>query len=759
MESKRPEQPQQPSQQPQLEPIEELFIQMRHQPDPFHAPDPAAAPVVHDDAADTEDAQTSSATSTDKVKAAPVKKRRKSEYKHKRAHKQHRPFPGWLYAVLFIVFDLVTLAIVQWGVSAPTTNDSLNRVSLLDMIMKMGKGNFVFLFNVLIIGLIYLALLMLTNRFWIATPILTSVAIIYAVVNRLKIEVRTEPLLPSDLNFLHSDAESIAGFIPTGSAFLITMAVIVLVAIIVLCIVLNHFDGRHGSMVRGRTAATKSLAAIARILLTILPVSGLYFYVMQVGNVDSWAYKVSRAMGDTPSMWDGVYDAQRNGPIVSFLRQIHPTIMQMPDDYSEQTMNDVAKRYSEVATKINTKRSENLTNNTVIYVLSESFSDPTRVPGVKLNKDPMPQIRALKGETTSGLMLSSGYGGGTANLEYMGLTGMSMCNFDASLTSPYQQMLPGASWVPSINQMWGNPKNSIGLHPYEASMYSRAQNYKKMKFSHFYTLSGEDKISHQDHIDDSPYVSDEAAYKSTLEQVESTNNSQFIQLITMQNHMPYKHWYKNNEFKTTNKAGSEKLTDSEREDIETYSKGMEYTDDATMDFLKQLDQVNKPVTVVFYGDHLPGIYKTASKDEKNSIDLHLTDYFIWSNKASEVKGEPIQDIPADTNVYSSPNFFIEQVAQQTDSKVSPFIAFLTRMHQHIAAMEPPVVNKIQGWDRIPEGQAIYLNSKGDPMSVADMSKDTRELLHDYELIQYDITAGNHYLKDTNFMNLPNTKNS
>lgn len=109
--------------------------------------------------------------------------------------------------------------------------------------------------------------------------------------------------------------------------------------------------------------------------------------------------------------------------------------MVKPDDYSEETMKEVAARYEKEAKKINASRTENMTDSTVIYVLSESFSDPSRVPGLKVNKDSMPNIRSIKENTTSGLMLSSGYGGGTANLEYMGLTGLSMSNFDSSLTS------------------------------------------------------------------------------------------------------------------------------------------------------------------------------------------------------------------------------------------------------------------------------------------------------------------------------------
>ena len=85
-------------------------------------------------------------------------------------------------------------------------------------------------------------------------------------------------------------------------------------------------------------------------------------------------------------------------------------------------MKKVAARYQkEAGDNQRPPAPTTLTDSTVVYVLSESFSDPSRVPGLKTNKDSMPNIRKIKAGTTSGLMLSSGYGGGTANLEYMGL--------------------------------------------------------------------------------------------------------------------------------------------------------------------------------------------------------------------------------------------------------------------------------------------------------------------------------------------------
>lgn len=659
----------------------------------------------------------------------------------------HKPFPGWVHGVLFVIFDIIVVTALEVGVSSSST-----RVQLSSPIVGFGfvskmwtDGNFVFVLNVILVALLYLMLLMLFNRFWTASIVILAVGIIVAAIEHFKVEIRYEAILPADLGFLGSNTGNMLTFIPAGAHVTILVALGAFAVLLALILVLRHFDGRKGRMIR---TDNLSLNLTSRLILLLLPILVFALYCIHVSTTDSLANKFSRALGDTPSMWDSVYDAQRNGPLVAFTRQLNPKIMDKPSNYSEETMKKVAARYQKEAETINASRTNNLTDSTVVYVLSESFSDPSRVPGLKTNKDSMPNIRKIKAGTTSGLMLSSGYGGGTANLEYMGLSGLSMANFESSLSSPYQQLVPSQHWTPTINQLWGAPVNSLGYHPYESSMYSRATNYKKFGFSHFYTLTGPDVIKYQDKIDESPYVSDKSSYDSALEGIRSGKTNKFIQIITMQNHMPYHEWYENNDYTAESTTGTP-LGDDEQQSIETYQKGVEITDQATQEFLNELDALDKPVTVVFYGDHLPGIYSSASEDGNNSLALHLTDYFIWSNKASSSQGNKASDA-----AYSSPNFFVAQAADHMNAKVSPYLAFLTEMHSKIAAMEPPVVNKVQGWDRIPEGRNIYLDQNGNPMSTDDFDKETKQLLADYKLIQYDITAGKNYLKDTDFMTLP-----
>ena len=656
---------------------------------------------------------------------------------------------GWVYLLVFILIDFLSVGILQWGVSLNSSRVELSNplIGFWGFISAMWtQRRFVLVLNMLAVGLVYLALAYLTNRFWAASGLILAVCAVIAVIERFKVRARYEAILPSDLNFLHADAANLVSFLPARSLLMIGLGVVALIVLGVLCWVVTRMDAR-----RGRPVATgnKPLGAGLRTVGVMVPVLVVALFMSTVGTYGSPAYRFSQFMGDIPSMWDSVYDAQRNGVFVSFSRQLRPKVMDQPAGYSRAAMKSLAHRYQLSADRINHDRKSYMNESTLVYILSESFSDPTRVPGVALNQDPMPHIRSVKQGTTSGLMLSSGYGGGTANLEFQAMTGLSMANFDPSLTSPYQQVIPHLDWIPTVNQAWGAPSRSLAFHPYESSMYSRAENYKKFGFSHFYSLTGPDQIAHQDRIDRSQYVGDRSAYDSALEQMGDDKGNQFVEVITMQNHMPYNDWYDDNNFTVNSSDPNMPLGDDEVQSIRTYAKGVSLTDQATADFLNSLDAQSKPVTVVFYGDHLPGIYGTASWDERNSLALHLTDYFIWSNKASDASGTQVSN-----SAYSSPNFFQAQAAEHMDAKVSPFTAFLTELHDKISAIEPPVANQIQDWNRIPAGQTNYLNAQGQPMDARDFDKATRQLLNDYKLIQYDIMAGKHYLQGTGFNTTP-----
>ncbi|MGG7062480.1 LTA synthase family protein [Bifidobacterium pseudocatenulatum] len=676
--------------------------------------------------------------------------------------KRHR-FSFSFYAIVLVLVTAFEVVFLQWGMySEPeypegSEIDDTTRVlqSVIGRTTKFVSQTWIdnqyqALLNFIVLGAIYLTLVLILNRFWVASAIFGTVMTVFAVANHIKIESRNEPVIPADLNFITGgNAGELTSFIPKSSQTLVDGAVTGVIYFVAICIIMQFLDGRNAIIPchwLHPFASVKNFAGtLTRVLAAALSATLVVSFIWELGTANSWATEFAHNLSDNPQPWNPLADAANNGPAINFLQLAHTKIMDEPEDYSKEAMTKIAKKYSKEADSINQSRTTNLTDSTVIMVLSETFSDPTRIPGVSFAEDPIPNIRQIKDETTSGLMLSPGYGGGTANIEYQALTGLSMANYSDTLSIAYQQLVPGQKWDQSLNQLW-NEKNgedsSVAFHAYNRGMYFRDINYKKFGFSKFYATDGTPELTDLRLIDSAWYVSDESFYSQVLKKVQSSDGNKFYQVVTMQNHMPYEDIYTDNQFKELDT--SENLQENERLNIETYTKGLNYTDQATHDFLNTLNNIDRPITVVFYGDHLPGIYSTAYSDSDNILGLHETDYFIWSNNASSAAGTKLDDA---SSAYTSSNYFSAQLASHLNAKVSPYLAFLTEMHQAIPAMSVP--SAAGGSSDKP----VYLNAAGACMNEKDLSEEAKTLLHDYKLIQYDMSAGRNYLKDTDFVEL------
>ena len=679
--------------------------------------------------------------------------------------KKRMKFSYAFYTSVFFLLTSAEVIFLQWGMYSEPEYEKGTEIDETTKVLQSVGGQVtrfisqmwleqknVCLVSFMGLALIYLALIFVTNRFWIATLVFGVALTAFGVANSIKVQLRNEPIIPADLTFISGgDTGSIMSFVPKSSQTFVNGAITFVIWFAIIIFALFVLDGRrrfiHCSWRRPIANVKNIVGNVFRILAAILSVVLLSTYVIGLGTPGSGTYKWAKDNGYAPQLWDAFGDARANNPATTFLSLSKVKAMDKPDNYSQKTMESLAKKYAKEAQAINQTRPNKLTDNTVIMILSETFSDPTRVPGVSFTLDPIPNIRNVKNTTTSGLMLSPGYGGGTANIEYQALTGLNLANFNDSLIVPYQQLVPNQNNPYSFNQIWMEKygKNaSTAVHPFQQSMYLRNINYKKFGFSYLYTLDSKIPLEHTGCIDRSPYVSDSEAYQSILGLIDKQQNwksSQFLQLVTMQNHLPYGDYYDNNEFSDANI--SEDLSDGERWNINTYTKGINWTDQETADFLNQLDQINKPITVIFYGDHLPGIYDTADMDKNNKTVLHETDYFIWSNSASPSHDTKVNPI---TTAYTSSNYFMPLAAEHLNAKVSPYLAMLTELQQEVPAMSR-VIGANGG---IGQGKATYLDYAGNNIKATALSTRAKKLLEDYKLIQYDQTVGKDYLKNLNF---------
>ncbi|MGO5463257.1 LTA synthase family protein [Bifidobacterium animalis] len=675
------------------------------------------------------------------------------------------------YTVVFIAMVILATMFLWWSTNTKLKYDPASELNFLQQVTGDAYhylSSASCYLNMIALVLIYLLLVTLVNRFWVGTALFGAFVMVFAVATKIKITMRSEPIIPSDLGFLSGGggggAGDVASFVTDDSRPLVNTAIAWLVWFVVICVILQCVDKRRAFIYcswRHPIAGPKNIfGLICRILAPIVSVLLLISYAGVLSNPQAPQRKTLSKIGYSPTLWNVQQDAETNGALTTFLSLTRVKAMEDEPEYSQAAMQQIKNRYAQAADEINAQRSQNLTDNTVVMILSESFSDPNRVPNVHFGADPMPNIRALGQTTTSGLMLSPGYGGGTANIEFQQMTGLNMANFSDTLLSPYQQLVATRPKFYSFNQMWNehcgdeySTSCSIGYHPFKQFFYLRGVNYKKFGFSHLYTLDSDPKIAHGEAYvgpnGTKTEVSDEEAYKNVVEEIrtntEQNKPSQYIQLITMQNHAPYPDLYgPENEFHGVNETPD---TVPERGIIATYAKNVQRTDEATANFLNELDGIDKPITVVFYGDHLPGIYNTANADKNNALTLHETNYFIWSNRASashDVK------LPESDAAYTSSNYFMTQAAEQMNARISPYLALLDELHAEVPAMSRSVNAGV--WSA--KGEPTLLDDNGEVIDTNTLSSKAKQLLADYKMVQYDMSVGKNYLMDMGFMDIP-----
>ena len=126
------------------------------------------------------------------------------------------------------LIDAAAVTFIQWGMYSEPKYDDPNAVDNTTKILNSVNGQvtrFVtqmwledklnWLLNFLALGMVYLVLVFVINRFWVATAVFAITMSVYAVANSIKIILRNEPILPSDLSFLSSgNGGEITSFIP-----------------------------------------------------------------------------------------------------------------------------------------------------------------------------------------------------------------------------------------------------------------------------------------------------------------------------------------------------------------------------------------------------------------------------------------------------------------------------------------------------------------------------------------------------------------
>lgn len=557
--------------------------------------------------------------------------------------------------------------------------------------------------NVLQAGIVFIVFTwfwLLTRSITFSSCILLFLAIIFGVATQQKMVYRGEPLYPSDIHFL-KDFTFLLEMVDIGVVIGIGFLFVFLIGSLIL-----FFKKRQKSTM---TRPMKVVRWFSFVLVTLL-----LFYVYQFNQPGN---KV-RAIFNDHLQWIP-YSQERNytenGVVSGILYNLKAPAVNRPEDYSKEKIQELYNKYAQEAEMINATRESNLDEYNIIFIMNETFSDPMRIDGVSISEDPMPLYREWEQDHKSGQSFSQGYGGGTANIEFEALTGVSIEPLASNITTPFIQLSNQLKTMPTItDHVQAAGHHLTAIHPYNTTMYKRLENYELLKFDSFIF---QDDMTYTDRIDENTFISDEAAYREVLDILTTTEEKDFIHLVTMQNHKPFVHKYEDVEFEVTGAPYNL--------EVAHYSKGIQYSDQALDQLLQELDAFDEKTMVVFWGDHLPSFWGKELFDLNGHVRMHETPLLVYTNFSDDSR-----DIGT-----ISPIYFITHVMEAVGEPVTPFVALLEKMQQELPAFE----------------KGIYLEREtGLKFEREELRPYTQLLLHEYDLILYDITTGRNYSQELNF---------
>ncbi|MBR5535366.1 MAG: LTA synthase family protein [Clostridia bacterium] len=315
-------------------------------------------------------------------------------------------------------------------------------------------------------------------------------------------------------------------------------------------------------------------------------------------------------------------------------------------DKAPQISDDVLLWIDNYSGKENDTPDEEKVN--VIFLMSESFFDITKLDNLTFKKDPLPNFHALAEKYASGEFISTSYAGGTGMVEMELLSGICGPLLKESDSLPYLDKKVYAS-MPCIGDVFKiNGYRREFLHSFSNELYNR---------SHIYDAWGFDSVRFEESfpIDterSGGYISDMALSEEIISVYENKGDKPLmLYAVSMENHQPY------GKDKYPGKSGfnikSDQLTKEELDEVDALVYGLNNADAALGYLTEYFDKADEKVMIVFWGDHLPNLtmpdgeslYEKIEYYTKEGVELGLpdqlvkalcTDYVIWTNYETDI---------------------------------------------------------------------------------------------------------------------------
>lgn len=490
--------------------------------------------------------------------------------------------------------------------------------------------------NAMPIGLLLLAFTCLFRNVFFAGALVNFGVCALSIANRIKIEVRDEPVFPRDFALLKEVGSAMGTYNIRFPVMVI--AVVVLCSLILAAAgffigckpvsptawkarktpdafgVLEKPDHRKSWLCRLAGAAA-SLAVLVALILTVYASNDLYN-----------SFRVSNAYY-IPAVFNEL------GFPYCFCHQFTTYPVDKPEGFSK-----AAAETWETGGQTGLGKDVN-----VVMVMNEAFSDITDHEAFAFDEsnDPLPNLHALQNDphAISGGVVVPGFAGGTANTEFDVLTGMQTNALSETTTSAMRV----------VNRNLDSLFRVFGADGYHTSFFHPGDDWFYNRENVYHWLGAEETVF-ADEMENLKYkgrwVTDDymaAFIESKFEQAMSQGQLLFNYTTTIQNHMSY----------TLDKYGEGynfpdvPLTVEVSEQVEAllkvYVEGARDADAMLGRLRDYFAAQDEPVVLVYFGDHLPYLgdnqlgYRElgmAGDTVWDHLNSYTTPYVIWANDAA-----------------------------------------------------------------------------------------------------------------------------
>ena len=472
--------------------------------------------------------------------------------------------------------------------------------------------------NALPAGLLLLAAAALLRNVFFAGALVNLAVCGLSIANRVKIEVRDEPVFPRDFALLKEVGSALESYdirfpLPQIALVVLAAAALLVLGMFVGCrpFPVEKLRGWGGSLL----GFAASLAVLTGLIFTLYASKDLY-QSFQVSNAEY-----------VPAVFNDL------GFPYAFCHHFTTYLVDRPEGF----------RRAEAEGWETGDRTGLGKAVSVVMVMNEAFSDLTDAPAFAWGEegDPLANFHALRQDphALSGQVAVPGFAGGTANTEFDVLTGMQTNALSASTTSAMRVVNRN---LDSLFRVFGNDGYATSFyHPGDNWFYNRENVYR--------WLGAEETLFAGD-MENPEYkgrwVTD--AYAAGLIEAlfEEAEGPVFHFTTTIQNHMSY----------TADKYGPDyvfppvetgaALSEEAETLLRVYVEGLRDADAMLGRLWRFFDGREEPVVLVFWGDHLPylgdrqlgyrqlGIDVFPGPEGQENLTAYKTPYVLWANDAA-----------------------------------------------------------------------------------------------------------------------------